>query len=117
MVASWGSGEEAEDVDDEEGNKAVIGSCTVELPSKVTSVQVLLQTDYMQPIQARIELELRMIDSASSSGSRVVKRTIVEVYSEDGMHRPFFAICPRVAVPGEVDGNHMMRGGKEGQLR
>ena len=32
-------------------------------------------------------------------------------------HRPFFAICPRVAVPGEVDGNHMMRGGKEGQLR
>ena len=82
----------SEDVNDEEGNKAVIGSCTVELPSKVTSVQVLLQTDFMQPIQARIELELRMIDSASSSGSRVVKRTIVEVYSEDGMHRPFFAI-------------------------
>ena len=32
-------------------------------------------------------------------------------------HRPFFAIYPRVAVPGEVNGNHLMRGGKEGQLR
>jgi len=81
--------------DDEESNKAVVGSCTVELPSKVASVQVLLQTDFMQPIQARIELELRMMDDDSSNPStkyRVVKRTIVEVYSEDGMHRPFFAI-------------------------
>lgn len=84
--------------DDEESKKAVVGSCTVELPSKVASVQVLLQTDYMQPIQARIELELRMTDDNASSppgpgtNYRVVKRTIVEVYSEDGMHRPFFAV-------------------------
>jgi len=84
---------------DEESNKAVVGSCTVELPSKVASVKVLLQTDYMQPIQARIELELRMTDDDNADDSlgpgtnyRIVKRTIVEVYSEDGMHRPFFAI-------------------------
>mmetsp|Transcript_9438 Transcript_9438/g.23166 ORF Transcript_9438/g.23166 Transcript_9438/m.23166 type:complete len:499 (+) Transcript_9438:198-1694(+) len=79
---------------EEENNKAVVGSCTVELPAKVASVQVLLQTDFMQPIQARIELELRMTDHASlgSNNYRVIKRTIVEVYSEDGMHRPFFAI-------------------------
>lgn len=85
-----------EDDDGEEGNKAVVGSCTVELPSKIASVQVLLQTDFMQPIQARIELELRVTDEASratpGSDYRVVKRTIVEVYSEDGMHRPFFAV-------------------------
>jgi len=81
----------SESDDDEESNKAVVGSCTVELPSKIASVQVLLQTDYMQPIQARIELELRVTDG-SSTNYRVVKRTIVEVYSEDGMHRPFFAI-------------------------
>jgi len=89
------TGNEDQD-DDEEGNKAVVGSCTVELPSKIASVQVLLQTDYMQPIQARIELELRVTDEASRSTPgpdyRVVKRTIVEVYSEDGMHRPFFAV-------------------------
>lgn len=79
------------DCDDDEESKAVVGSCTVELPSKVASVQVLLQTDYMQPIQARIELELRMTD-VDNPNYRVVKRTIVEVYSEDGMHRPFFAV-------------------------
>ena len=85
-----------ENNDDEEDNKAVVGSCTVELPSKIASVQVLLQTDFMQPIQARIELELRVEDDASRATPgedyRVVKRTIVEVYSEDGMHRPFFAV-------------------------
>ena len=81
---------------DEESQKAVVGSCTVELPSKIASVQVLLQTDFMQPIQARVELELRVTDDTSRAGPgdnyRVVKRTIVEVYSEDGMHRPFFAV-------------------------
>lgn len=83
--------------DDDEGNKPVVGSCTVELPSKIASVQCLLQTDYMQPIQARVELELRVTDDESRAAPgpedyRVAKRTIVEVYSEDGMHRPFFAV-------------------------
>ena len=32
-------------------------------------------------------------------------------------HRPVLAIDSRVAVPGEVNGNHLMRGGKDGQLR
>lgn len=82
---------------DDEDNKPVVGSCTVELPSKIASVQCLLQTDYMQPIQARVELELRVTDDESRAASgpedyRVAKRTIVEVYSEDGMHRPFFAV-------------------------
>ena len=97
---------------EEENNKAVIGSCTVELPSNVASVQVLLQTDFMQPIQARIELELRMTDNASmdTNNYRVVKRTIVEVYSEDGMHRPFFAV---VETPRKTNRKSRLRHPKE----
>jgi len=89
------------DDDDNEGNKPVVGSCAVELPSNIASVQVLLQTQFMQPLQARIELELRMTTESGSPGYRVVKRTIVEVYSEDGMDRPFFAVleAPRKAAP------------------
>ncbi|VEU40805.1 unnamed protein product [Pseudo-nitzschia multistriata] len=87
--------------EDDEANQPVVGSCAVELPSNIASVQVLLQTQFMQPLQARIELELREGDSENTptGGYRVVKRTIVEVFSEDGMHRPFFAVleAPRKA--------------------
>eukprot|EP00532_Pseudo-nitzschia_australis_P010652 CAMPEP_0168230644 /NCGR_PEP_ID=MMETSP0140_2-20121125/16112_1 /TAXON_ID=44445 /ORGANISM="Pseudo-nitzschia australis, Strain 10249 10 AB" /LENGTH=686 /DNA_ID=CAMNT_0008162923 /DNA_START=120 /DNA_END=2180 /DNA_ORIENTATION=+ len=117
-----------DDDDDDEGNKAVVGSCAVELPSNIASVQVLLQTQFMQPLQARIELELRMMEdgsgssssgsSSSSSGTnyRVVKRTIVEVYSEDGMHRPFFAVleAPRKAKKKLQSGQRRGQGGTSG---
>jgi hypothetical protein len=91
-ISSRGSVTDAsdDDVNDEDKPSAVVGSIAVELPDNIASVQVLLQTEYMRPLQARIELELRMIEE--DGNYRVVKRTIVEVYSEDGMHRPFFAV-------------------------
>ena len=90
-LSSRGSVTDASDgMDDEDKPSAVVGSIAVELPDNIASVQVLLQTEYMRPLQARIELELRMIEE--DGNYRVIKRTIVEVYSEDGMHRPFFAV-------------------------
>jgi hypothetical protein len=64
---------------------------TVPLASNVASVQVLLRSDFMHPLQARVELILKEQGSDGNPG-RVLKRTIVEVFSEDGMHRPFFAV-------------------------
>lgn len=66
---------------------------TVRLAQNVASVQVLLRTDYMRPLQARVELILKERSTSNKNDpGRVLKRTIVEVFSEDGMHRPFFAI-------------------------
>jgi hypothetical protein len=66
---------------------------TVRLAQNVASVQVLLRTDYMRPLQARVELILKESSSRNKKDAgRVLKRTIVEVFSEDGMHRPFFAV-------------------------
>ncbi|KAG7347686.1 hypothetical protein IV203_016391 [Nitzschia inconspicua] len=66
---------------------------TVRLAQNVASVQVLLRTDYMRPLQARVELILKERSSTNHKDpGRVLKRTIVEVFSEDGMHRPFFAV-------------------------
>jgi hypothetical protein len=66
---------------------------TVPLASNVASVQVLLRTDYTRPLQARVELILQENSPKNKKSSgRVLKRTIVEVYSEDGMERPFFAV-------------------------
>lgn len=91
------------DKNDDNG-KAVIGSCAIQIPDNIASLQVLLETEYMCPLQARLELELR--SSATTDGtSRVVKRTIVEVYSEDGMQRPFFAVLetPRLKNDRKAD--------------
>jgi hypothetical protein len=65
----------------------------VNLAPNVASVQILLRTEYMRPLQARVELILMERSSNNKSDPcRVLKRTIVEVFSEDGMHRPFFAV-------------------------
>eukprot|EP00536_Pseudo-nitzschia_multiseries_P007004 jgi/Psemu1/194327/e_gw1.156.20.1 len=110
------NGQDVDNDEEDDDNKPVIGSCAVELPSNIASVQVLLQTQFMQPLQARIELELRATEpehknknknsnnnNNSNNKYRVVKRTIVEVYSEDGMDRPFFAVleAPRKSNPAE----------------
>mmetsp|Transcript_69559 Transcript_69559/g.77823 ORF Transcript_69559/g.77823 Transcript_69559/m.77823 type:complete len:513 (+) Transcript_69559:48-1586(+) len=100
---------------DDENENTVIGSCTVELPDNIASVQVLLQTEYMCPLQARIELELRM--KQESDSYRVVKRTIVEVYSEDGMHRPFFAVLETPRRNKKKNGLRGQKGKGEGWAR
>jgi hypothetical protein len=65
---------------------------TVSLARNVVSVQVLLRTEYMRPLQARVELILKETSSKNKRDpGRVLQRTIVEVFSEDGMNRPFFA--------------------------
>ncbi|KAL3915828.1 MAG: hypothetical protein SGILL_005462 [Bacillariaceae sp.] len=78
-------------IDVDKGQQIRTDVHTVALASNVASVQVLLRSDFMHPLQARVELILKEQGSDGGPG-KVVKRTIVEVFSEDGMHRPFFAV-------------------------
>jgi hypothetical protein len=93
---------------------------TFELAPNIASVQIMLSTDYQRPLQARIELALiEEIDEdgfedvavggyqhggsgtahqhyhptrIATTTPRILKRSIVEVISEDAMGRPFFAV-------------------------
>jgi hypothetical protein len=92
---------------------------TVPLASNVASVQVLLRTEYTRPLQARVELILKEHPSNGKkpSAGRVLKRTIVEVYSEDGMERPFFAVLETPKKRNRNRNRRRQRGGKHNNHR
>lgn len=77
---------------------------TIPIPSHVASVQVLLLTEQLHPLQARIEVVV-VSDGTSGenkSASSSIQQ-ICEVYSEDGNSRPLFAVLDSPNVIGRVE--------------